>query len=402
MGVDRYRGAMPVIGVALDRSLRFGVSVSSLVLAGMALSPTLAQVRDLGRATVTSVGFGPFSVYTNGTLRANVPVAGETYTGAMDDSGGIFALTKVGVGTLTLTWSGLNTYSGQTTVSTRVIRAGAANVLSPNSRWRINSGSVDLNGFDQRIAGLAGVGAIGAGAGAAILTIENSTGTNSHVGVISGDVKIIKNGAGVQNLAGASSFTGGIEVNGGTLGYGSNLAFGTGTLTFNARATLAPTNNGRIIANNLMLAAELTYSGVASTLAGVISGSGSITKLGSSILTLTNSRSDFSGGILLASGQIDFSDGSLGSGAITTTGRQVTLGTLDASAEVGNNIVLGGLAAHHGRPWHWQQCRNPGSQCALSCIDGVAGQGCACARSAGEVRRLAKDYPRRRLFGCDR
>ena len=36
MGVDRYRGAMPVIGVALDRSLRFGVSVSSLVLAGMA------------------------------------------------------------------------------------------------------------------------------------------------------------------------------------------------------------------------------------------------------------------------------------------------------------------------------------------------------------------------------
>ena len=108
---------MSIFGAALTRSLRLGVSASGLALAGVAISPASAQVRDLDGATVTSVGFGSFTVYTNGIFQANVPGAGETYAGAMNDSGGIFALTKVGVGTLTLTGSGLNTYSGQTTVS---------------------------------------------------------------------------------------------------------------------------------------------------------------------------------------------------------------------------------------------------------------------------------------------
>ena len=355
---------MSIFGAALTRSLRLGVSASGLALAGVAISPASAQVRDLDGATVTSVGFGSFSVYTNGIFQANVPGAGETYAGAMNDSGGIFALTKVGVGTLTLTGSGLNTYSGQTTVSTRVIRAGAANVLSPNSRLRINSGSVDLNGFDQRIAGLAGVGAIDAGAGTTVLTIENNAETNSHSGVISGDLKIIKNGAGVQNLAGASTFTGGVEVNGGTLGYGSNLAFGTGTVTFNSAAMFSPMNNGRIIANNISLGAAITYNGVASTLAGVISGTGSITKLGNNILTLTNAGNNFSGGLLFAAGQINFSDGALGTGVITTTARQVTLGTLDTSAEIDNGIVLGGQV-------NFELPDAPGSLGLLGAISGV-------------------------------
>ncbi len=331
-----------VTGNALLRSLRLGVSATGLMLAGAALSPASAQVRDLGGATVNGTGFGAFTVYTNGTFRDSVGIGGETYAGAMNDLLGAFALTKLGLGTLTLTGSGLNTYSGQTTISLGTLRAGAANVLSANSLMRINSGSLDLNGFNQSVLGLSGGGTVVNAGAAATLTLTNNAGSNLYTGIISGDTRLIKQGAGQQNLSGANTFTGGIALANGTLGYGSNLAFGTGAVTVTGASTLSASNAALNIGNNIILNAGLTWTGAASTLSGVISGAGTLTKASNGGLTLTNAANSFSGGILFNAGQIRFGNGALGTGTITTTAQQVTMSTAGGSASIGNNIVLGG------------------------------------------------------------
>ncbi len=330
-------------GSALVRSLRLGVSATGLVLAGVALAPAAAQTRDLAGGIVSGVGFGAFTVYTNGTFRDTVAAAGETYSGAMNDSGGVFALTKLGVGALTLTGSGLNTYSGQTLVSNGILRAGAANVLSANSVLRIvSTGSVDLGGFNQSVSALLGTSPLNNSGGAATLTLTNNAGSNLYTGVISGNTRLIKMGAGQQNLSGANSFSGGVDLAGGTLGYGSNLAFGVGAVTVSGAATLSASNGGLAVANDIVLNAGLTSVGAASTLSGVISGTGSLTKNGNATLTLSNSANSFGGDIFLNAGQISFSNGSLGTGTIRTTAQQVSLASAGGSASVGNSIVLGG------------------------------------------------------------
>jgi outer membrane autotransporter protein len=66
---------------------------------------------------------------------------------------GVGALSKVGDGILTLV--GANTYSGDTTVAAGTLQAGAAAAFSAASNFTVAGGAVlDLNGFNQTVAGL--------------------------------------------------------------------------------------------------------------------------------------------------------------------------------------------------------------------------------------------------------
>ena len=81
---------------------------------------------------------------------------GATIGGAI--SGGGF-ITKEGSGTLTL--SGANTYTGATNVAQGTLRAGAANTFSAASAHSVAAGaSLDLAGFDQRVASLTNGGTV--------------------------------------------------------------------------------------------------------------------------------------------------------------------------------------------------------------------------------------------------
>ena len=106
---------------------------------------------------------------------------------------------------------------------------------------------------------------------------------------------------------------------------GSNAALGTGALTFANATTLQAAAAGLSVANAMTLNGTNTVDTQANalTLSGVISGTGTLTKIGAGTLSLTNANT-YSGGTTLAPGTLRLENNqALGSGALTTTGSVV-------------------------------------------------------------------------------
>jgi len=179
-----------------------------------------------------------------------------TYAGNMSGTG---SLTKSYAGNLTLT--GTNTYSGGTTVS--------AGTLTGNS--------ASLQGNITNSAAL----------------VFNQTSSGTYAGVVSGSGSLTKSGAGNLTLSGANTYSGGTTISAGTLtGTTTSLQ---GSITDNAALVFNQSSTG--------------------TYAGVVSGSGSLTKSGAGNLTLSGANT-YSGGTTISAGTLTGTTTSL-QGAIT-------------------------------------------------------------------------------------
>jgi fibronectin-binding autotransporter adhesin len=180
----------------------------------------------------------PGPIFTGGTLQfagagisSALPIELESRGGIFDADGnnatlsgsiaGPGGLTKIGLGTLTL--SGQGTYSGSTNVEVGTLQAGAANAFSPNSDYTIAADAIlDLNALDQIIGSLAGAGAVSLESATLSTGADNVSATFS--GVISGSGGLIKIGGSAQTLSGADAYTGATDVQGGTLLVDGSLA----------------------------------------------------------------------------------------------------------------------------------------------------------------------------------
>jgi fibronectin-binding autotransporter adhesin len=300
-----------------------------------------------------------------GTLTDN-QASPATYSGVISGSGG---LTKGGAGTLTL--SGANTYSGTTTVNAGVLQAGAANSFSPKSAVLTNGGTLDLNGFNQTIAGLssgtdsqenitpATAGAVTLGTGT--LTVNESR-IFIYGGVISGSGGLTITGSGNLGLLAPQTYTGPTTVNGGTLGLGINQIGGVGSIASSSGLNLAVSgatfdiSGSRadqtikdltgVAGSSIVLGGSTLTAGTANstTFSGVISGSGGFSKVGTGTLILGGSNT-YSGlttvnaGVLSGGASNVFSPNSIVSVA---SGATLDVGGLSGAG--GNSQTIAGLS----------------------------------------------------------
>ncbi len=217
----------------------------------------------------------------SGTLTAGESLS-TTLSSVITGSG---AFVKQGTGTLTLL--GANTYSGGTTVSAGVLQGNATSLQGAI----VNNATVV---FDQ-------------------------TGSGTYAGNLSGSGRLVKQNAGTLILTGTTSHTGGTTVSGGVL---------QGTAT-NLRGAI--TNNASVVFDQA----------IAGTYAGDMSGSGSLTKIGAGVLTVSGNNS-YTGGTTVSAGTLR-----LGSATALPTDGMLTVngGTVDFN---GNNLTVASLSGVGG------------------------------------------------------
>ncbi len=183
----------------------------------------------------------------------------QTFPGVISGTG---TFQKVGAGTLILT--GANTFSGGTTISAGTLQVSAGNITGD---------IVD----------------------SAALTF-NQTSDQTFAGNITGVGTFQKTGAGTLILTGANTFTGGTTISAGTLQVSAN------------------TISGNIVDNAVLIFNQSSPG----TFTGIISGSGSVTVIGTSELTLSTDNT-FSGGLTISAGQVTIANNNnaLGTGTLS-------------------------------------------------------------------------------------
>lgn len=172
----------------------------------------------------------------------------------------------------------VNTYQGTSQILNRsgllsyTIQLGVANALPATTVVDISTVSnvvgqavsLDLNGFNQTVAGLTSTAnsttraVINSSGTPATLTISNNTSDvfNGVVGTSgANNLALVKQGAGELTITNANYYTGGTTISGGQLDISPNNAYGSGNYTVAANATLNSDifNGSSVNMNNLTL-----------------------------------------------------------------------------------------------------------------------------------------------------
>ncbi|EAW1684502.1 AIDA autotransporter-like protein ShdA, partial [Salmonella enterica subsp. enterica] len=273
-----------------------------------------------GTLVATNVdALGTGDVTDNATLEMNT---GGTFDNTISGSGQV-----VKSGDKTLTLSGINSYTGGTTISggtlvaTNVDALGSGDVTD-DATLEMNTGgdfanniggtgsvvksgdkTLTLSGSNTYAGGTTindgtlvanNVEALGTGDVIDNATLEMNTG-GDFANAIGGTGSVVKSGDETLTLSGSNIYTGGTTISGGTLVATNVEALGSGDVTDNATLEL---NTGGTFDN-------------------VISGSGQVVKSGDDALTLSGNNS-YTGGTLISDGTLVASNvEALGSGDVT-------------------------------------------------------------------------------------
>lgn len=309
------------------------------------------KITGTGNVTISSINTGGRVTFTQST------------SGAANDF----------VGDLTLA-AGTQLQLGTGTNTNNYAIPDAANIYFTDAQSYLRmsgSGTTGVESVNALISSAVGAGMIGFTEGTSgTLTIGAGNGSGTYSGLIQGALSIVKAGSGNQVLAGTGNHTGGTSITGGTLTLASSAALtsstltltGTGALAFDAAASTfnvgglsaasAGTGYDITLNNNATTPAGITLSvggnNANTSYAGVLSGAGNLTKVGTGTLTLTGTNLH-SGGITLANGGLTITTGDqLGSGTFTATygAAGTTLNVANNNqVTIGNNISLGAAAS---------------------------------------------------------
>ena len=374
-GTTLYEGGLKV---GTDGALGSG----PLTLRGGTLSSNSATARSLSNAVFVQGNITLGDPATAGKLNFSgsvdlgaatreLAIASDVVVAGVVANGGLI---KAGSGTLTL--SGANTYAGGT-----VLTAGTLAVTSPGSLGDA-SGALTFAGNSTMLYNASYQILRNFSIATGVFATLDSNGFSlTQTSVISGDGGLIKAGAGTFTLAGINLYTGGTTVSGGTLAVSGGSAIpDTGvvslantpgvTLLLNASETIGALTGGGAAGGSVNLQSHTLTVGNALTrnYAGVISGSGSLTKSNTGTLTLAGNNI-YSGITTISAGTLSISaDNGLGMNPVSATPGKLVLsggtlataatlalnsnrglttgGTIDVAA--GTTLSYGGIAAGNG------------------------------------------------------
>jgi autotransporter-associated beta strand protein len=253
------------------------------------------------------------------TIGAN-DTTSNTFTGVIQNTTGLVAITKNGTGTLTLT--GNNTYAGGTTLN--------AGTLSANRSESLGAASGNLTfAGNSTLATTANITSsrnytINSAVSATINTTASTTLTNN--GVVSGDGNLIKQGTGILALGGNNTYAGSTTVGNGILiaSHANALGAAAGGLSVVDGATLD-------LSDSITVTKDSTVALV---------GAGENIS-GDTVGALRNFGGD---NILNGSGNIE-----IGNATVTTTEINANSGNLTIA---GSGVIQGGASANQTLQLH--------------------------------------------------
>ncbi len=307
---------------------------------------------DAGSITLTaanSINATNINVTLQGAGNGNVNGTITTGTGT---------LTKAGAGTWTL--SGVNSYTGLTTISAGTLTYGASNVLSTGA-VTVNGGIFNIASFNDA------VGAVTLNSGAISGTTGVLTGTSYSLesGTVSAilaggtGVPLTKLTGGTVTLSGVNTYQGITTINAGTLsvatiGNGgvagnlgqatnaaSNLVLGGGTLQYTGAT--ASTDRAYTLTAGTTSSIEITQASNTLTIGGAgASTTGALIKIGTGTLLLSGNNA-YTGGTTITSGTLTLgrTGGALAdAGNVTLNGGTLRMGATSGFSETVNTLSL--------------------------------------------------------------
>ena len=181
---------------------------------------------------------------------------------------------------------------------------------------------------------------------------NNSAATQTIDLSIAGAGGVTQSGSGTTVLAQSNSYIGGTTLGGGAVVIGNNNALGTGPVTVTNASSLITGAANLSTTNAMALNATTTIDTATNrwTNAGVISGSGSLTKTGSGTLTLSGTSTSYSGASTVNTGAMQVT-GNLGTGTVTVNNGAALsgTGTVGGVALSSGGILTGGVDGGVGK-----------------------------------------------------
>jgi autotransporter-associated beta strand protein len=205
--------------------------LSSLTFTAASTTVNAGAVLDFNDTTTASSGgvrnlLGAGTVNIGSNSASVLRIGNGNFAGGITGAGGINVtdVFSIGPNTLTLSGTGLNTYTGATNIQAGdTLRGGAANAFSAFSAHDVAQNAIlDLGGFSQTVGSLAGTGTVTSSvAGAATLTAGGNNASTAFSGNLqdgAATVGFTKTGTGTQTFDGANkTYSGDTNVNGGSL-----------------------------------------------------------------------------------------------------------------------------------------------------------------------------------------